>query len=175
MPIDYECTACKLGFTVGFYHQHDHSDGYFGFRLLVCRGCGCQHQIHRPLSNSEQPCVLRSQPDLVIASPKRGSKLLIPFSHYTNQQFIESEDANILTCQRCHSVDALVDDWIADEYDCPNCSQPNLRQMSHWMTWPCAMVKSQRCSKRRITKRCTRSRTCACFSMTWSSVPTRWS
>ena len=133
MTVDYECTDCKLGFIVGAYHQHDHSDGYLGHRLMVCRACGCQHQIHRPLSDSEQPYILRSQPDLIIESQRRGTKLLIPFSKYTNQQIVESDDTSIVLCQRCNASGMLVDEWMP-EFCCPNCSKPNLQQMSHWMT-----------------------------------------
>jgi len=60
MPIDVECKSCKLGFSVGTYHYHSHTTGYFGRTLMVCTMCGTQHELEIPLDDSKTPYRLRS-------------------------------------------------------------------------------------------------------------------
>ena len=81
MASDFECPACRLGFSVGTYYPHIIIDDIFGHRLLVCSQCGCQHRVDIPAHDSERTPVLWSQPDLIFDCPKRerSQKLLIKF------------------------------------------------------------------------------------------------
>ena len=45
MPADYICPNCHLGFSVGQFHYHDFSSGYWARTLMVCSACGTMHAV----------------------------------------------------------------------------------------------------------------------------------
>lgn len=135
MPQDLECSECRLGFSIGFYHYHIHSDGYFGRQLLVCRDCGCQHFIEVPLSDSAAKPALESFFDLLIDCPKlRGTKLLFSQQQWAHRQELSDQTLSGIRCQRCDSLGKLSDTWQA-EWGCPSCSRTDtISVLTLWMT-----------------------------------------
>ena len=135
MPRDYECSNCKLGFTVGTHHYHIHDDGYFGQTSLVCSTCGLQHMIEIPMVDSTVPIRLSSMPDLLIDCEKlRGTKLLFPRSEFQNRMTIETRDTDSLQCHGCGEIGNLVSELPISKNVCPNCKSDSLETLTDWMT-----------------------------------------
>ncbi len=135
MPLDYECSNCKLGFTVGTHHYHKHDDGYFGQRSLVCFACGRQHVIEIPMRDSHMPILLKSMPELLINCDKLlGTKLLFPRAQLQNTTTIESRDTSDLRCHGCVEIGTLLSEMRRANRRCPNCKLDTLDVLTHWMT-----------------------------------------
>jgi DNA-directed RNA polymerase subunit RPC12/RpoP len=134
MPRDYECSTCKLGFTLGTHHFHIHDDGYFGQTSLVCSACGLQHVIEIPMRDSGVPIRLSSMPELLIDCEKlRGTKLLFPRARLQNATTIDSRDTIHLRCHGCGASGTLVSELRRDNRTCPNCKSDALVTLTDWM------------------------------------------
>src|SRR5688572_17127318 len=73
MPRDFECPSCKLAFSVGWYHYHSDSGGFWARTLVVCRSCGTQHSIEHAARGNTAPeisDVLESY-DAPLKNPKK--------------------------------------------------------------------------------------------------------
>jgi rubredoxin len=134
MPLDYQCSQCRLGFSVGTYHYHSHASGYFGRTLLLCSNCGTQHAIEIPIKDDGEPYTLRSMPGPAVeCETLDGFKLLFPKSEWTHPVPIPSHRTESLSCQHC-GVRGTLTENVTDEWTCPNCSAPNKGYFSRWMT-----------------------------------------
>jgi hypothetical protein len=125
MPVDYECSCCLLGFSLGLYHYHIHTHGYFGRKLVVCSECGLQHSIEIPLSNCHGEYLLESMPCLLMNSTRitRGGtkKLLVPHADWTRRTVVSSDQLSDIPCQSCGARSLLIQ-WPRQGAPCPNCS-----------------------------------------------------
>ena len=134
MPIDVECKSCMLGFSVGTYHYHSNTTGYFGRTLMVCTMCGTQHELEIPLDDSKTPYRLRSLVEPAIECEKIADhKLLFPKQNWTAQFVLESKPKDPLTCQRCGAADAVTQ-YLENTFACPNCGDTITGYLSSWMT-----------------------------------------
>jgi hypothetical protein len=135
MPVSFECDECKLGFELGLFHQHDHSDGYSGHRLMVCQKCGCQHCLRVPFhDNTETPQILMSQKSALFKVAKRSSKLLIRYTDYANHENCCGVELGALKCQHCESSVPLTTEWPSKSGDCPACGHLILESIGTWFT-----------------------------------------
>lgn len=51
MPSDYQCNACNLRFSIGWFHYHVFGSGYGSSTLIVCSKCGAQHSVEHGISD----------------------------------------------------------------------------------------------------------------------------
>ena len=134
MPIDIECSVCKLGFSVGVYHYHSHVTGYFGRTLMVCTECGTQHELEIPLDESKTPFRLRSLVEPAFECEKiAGRKLLFPRQNWREWIALKSTRKGPFTCQHCGATDAVTQ-CLEDTFACPHCGEKIAGYLSSWMT-----------------------------------------
>lgn len=134
MPLDYQCSQCRFGVSVGTYHYHSHESGYFGRSLIYCKSCGTQHAIEIPMHDESLPYTLRSMPGPAVDCPLLdGIKLLFPKTEWSIPLQIPDADVTMLACQHCGESGTLTE-RIDDVWTCPHCEASNSGYMALWMT-----------------------------------------
>ncbi len=138
MPSEYECTSCRLTFTVGPYVGQLRTNA--GGAFLVCRACGTQHKVVNSLvSESEASYSLSGQPAPLtffrsrteMESPSEPTAEHGAWQEVQVGTFgeLRVEDA---CCASCH-VQGQLSTATSAEDPCPRCKQSTLRYVLGWM------------------------------------------
>ena len=123
MPQRCRCRRCNLIFSVGWYHYHEYSSGYFASTLLVCSHCGVQHAVRHPggaKGDARKPELLEAHEKPMFweqpgpEGPTQNKDSLIRVIEIGRKPITE------LTCSACGTIGALVDQWPPVGV-CPNC------------------------------------------------------
>jgi hypothetical protein len=160
MPSNFYCNACKLRFSVGWFHYHDSSDGYGAETLLVCSACGTMHTVQHPtpvfrpilwglfqkrvasekkdrLMAQESPLFAEVTDDSILGITGEGRECKIshelcpPSKHDYMKGFI---DLAPVECHYCQRKATLVKEWSMQNVRCPACGKPELSHQQTWMT-----------------------------------------
>lgn len=134
MPADFECSTCRLGFSIGTYHYHSFDDGFIGSTLLVCRETGRQHRLEIPHPDRPYDFALESMPRLLIDVPRvADTMLMLPDDDWSSRQAVSTREFSSLACHCCSQLGTLIDK-IEPGVRCPNCHDVLPRPIAEWMT-----------------------------------------
>ena len=133
MPRDFECTTCKLGFSVGTYHYHSFEGEFLGRDLLVCASCGLQHAVEIPRSVGLPYAHESLTQPLTDCRKLDGSCLLFPDDQWGHRTFVDDRNPESLYCHYCDQRGHIT---IKMELGgrCPRCSEILPRPIADWMT-----------------------------------------
>lgn len=131
MPFDFECTGCKLGFSVGEYHSHSLESDFIRRVLLVCTGCGLQHAVGFPLKNGKR-FTHESLPH-PLTDCRKLDGLLLPDDQWGHRILIDDPMPERLHCHNCNQNGCITDN-LNQGSRCPRCNEVLPDAIAFWVT-----------------------------------------
>ncbi len=131
MPQDLICRKCDYTMSIGWYHYHDLSSGYWARTAFACGKCGITHYVEHATDEDKQDRYLyhdeRStwSEDMDVSMPPDGLR-------ESTDLFTCFED---FTCPGCRARGSVITTETLEigVPDCPLCGS-KLEELGFWMT-----------------------------------------